>query len=90
MAQKTLKLVKIGNSRGVRLPKAALDALNHADSFTWAVENGALLLQPLDETHPPPRAQWRSLIAAGIVEHGDDADEFLDWEVTPADGLDEL
>jgi antitoxin component of MazEF toxin-antitoxin module len=90
MAAQTLKLVKVGNSRGVRLPKAALEALHNAEQFLWSVEDGFLKLQPIDDTHPPRREDWPRLIAAQIEADKDDGDDFLDWDMTLDDGLDTL
>ena len=90
MAPQILKLVKIGNSRGVRLPKALLASYPHADSFSWNVESDGVKLRPLEVEGPPPVDQWARLIEEALAEHGDDADDFSIWDVTLSDGLDEL
>ena len=90
MAPQILKLVKIGNSRGVRLPKALLAAYPAAESFSWKVEGDGLKLEPVERSRPPPLDQWPRLIDEALAAHGDDADDFRIWDVTLADGLDEL
>lgn len=90
MASQILKLVKIGNSRGVRLPKELLAAYPLANSFSWNVESDGLKLKPVEPKGPPPLDQWARLIDEALAEHGDDADDFRVWDVTLADGLDEV
>jgi antitoxin component of MazEF toxin-antitoxin module len=88
MAQQILKLVKIGNSRGVRLPKELLAPFNEVDSFDATVVDGAIKLVP--KRKMIPRDQWGPIIDKILAEQGDDADEFREWDVTLADGIDEL
>jgi antitoxin component of MazEF toxin-antitoxin module len=90
MAQKILKLVKIGNSRGVRLPKELLESLPATDAFSWIVENGVVSFKPVERPGVPPFDQWARLIDEALAEHGDDGDDFRDLDVTLADGLEQL
>lgn len=88
MAPQILKLVKIGNSRGVRLPKELLAAVGDADRFTATIIDGVIRLAP--NRGLIPRDQWGPLIDKILLEDGDDGDDFREWDVTLADGLDEL
>ena len=42
-----VSVVQIGNSRGVRLPKAILDQLEISDKLEMEVENGQIILKPV-------------------------------------------
>lgn len=67
-----VKLVRIGNSRGVRLPRAVLDQVGLDGEALLSVRDGAIVLSPCKR----PRAGWEQ----ALLEHGppDDADpEFL-------------
>lgn len=48
-------LVAIGNSKGIRLPKAILEQLNIADKLEMEIENKQIILKPISET---PRDGW--------------------------------
>jgi antitoxin MazE len=61
------RLVKIGNSRGVRIPKVWLDQLELRDEVEMAVEAGRIVIQ---SAHPP-RDGWDEAFRA-MAAHGDD------------------
>ncbi len=42
-----VSVVQIGNSRGVRLPKAILDQLEISDKLDMEVENSRIILKPI-------------------------------------------
>ncbi|MBU6371283.1 MAG: AbrB/MazE/SpoVT family DNA-binding domain-containing protein [Alphaproteobacteria bacterium] len=65
-------IVAIGNSRGVRLPKALLEQCRFGDAAELTVEDGRLVLTPV-----APRAGWRGAFAA--AEAADLDDEDRDW-----------
>jgi antitoxin component of MazEF toxin-antitoxin module len=90
MTQQILKLVKIGNSRGVRLPKELLDAYPTTNAFACSIDADGIKLKPIKRAGPPPHDQWPQLIAEAMSIHGDDADAFREWDATLADGLDEI
>lgn len=50
-----VSVVPIGNSKGIRLPKAILDQLNIADSLDLVVDNQQIILTPISKT---PRKGW--------------------------------
>lgn len=50
-----VSVVAIGNSRGIRLPKAVLDQLNISDKVDMAVENQQIVLRPVVIA---PRSGW--------------------------------
>lgn len=76
-------VVQIGNSRGVRLPKAILEQLNISDKLDMEVKNKQIVLKPLtDET---PRKDWTQAFKR-MHKNGDDAignmqgSEDFEWE----------
>jgi len=50
-----VSVVQIGNSRGVRLPKAILDQLEISDKLDMEVENSQIILKPVPHQ---PRQGW--------------------------------
>ena len=69
------RLVKIGNSHGVRIPKLVLDQLNLSADVELEVQDDYLIVRP--STHP--RADWAEQFRQ-MAERGDD--HLLDSEVT--------
>ena len=63
-----LNIVRIGNSNGVRIPKALLEQCGFKDKVIVKVENGTLILIP-DDT---PRVGWEESFKA-MAKAGDDA-----------------
>lgn len=50
-----VSLVAIGNSKGIRIPKAVLDHLEIEDSLSLEIENGSIILNPITKN---PRQGW--------------------------------
>jgi antitoxin MazE len=76
------RLVKIGNSQGVRIPKLILDQLNLSSDVELEVQADHLIVRP--SAHP--RAAWPEQLRQ-MAERGDDqlldADASLtEWEAT--------
>ncbi len=70
------KIVPIGNSRGIRIPKAMLDHCGIEGEVDLQAKNGALILRPVNT----PRAGW----AAAFVGMAAAKDDFLVHEDAPA------
>ena len=79
------QLIPIGNSRGIRIPKAILQQCDMSDEVELAVEGRQIILSPAGQQ---PRSGWREA-AARMAAAGDDellipdafADEFdLEWK----------
>lgn len=62
------RLVRIGNSRGVRIPKALIAAAGLDAALRMRVVDAGLLLERLDGD---PRAGWAEA-ARELVDRGDD------------------
>ena len=80
-----VELIRIGNSRGVRIPKSVIDQCGFGDSVYLKVEEGRVILA----RGCKPREGWREAIVAaresldgdellleGIPEHEFDRDEW--------------
>ncbi|MEX1113337.1 MAG: AbrB/MazE/SpoVT family DNA-binding domain-containing protein, partial [Patescibacteria group bacterium] len=59
----TTKIVRIGNSRGVRLPKTVLDQNNLSDQVSIEVQDGAVILRRENERRAGWDAQFREMAA---------------------------
>ena len=62
------KIVRIGNSKGVRLPKLLLEQVGLVDEVDLEVRDGALVISPSD----PVRAGWREAAALLAQRQEDD------------------
>jgi antitoxin MazE len=69
------KVVKIGNSRGIRIPRTLLDQAGLVDEVEMIVQGNKLIIYATRK----PRQDWESQFAA-MAEIGDD--QLLD-ELTP-------
>ncbi len=49
-----IKIVQIGNSKGIRIPKSVLEDCNIGDSVQLSVEEGRIILNPTKK----PREGW--------------------------------
>lgn len=62
------KIVRIGNSQGIRIPKALLEQTGLVGAVEIVVEGDSLLIRPLRQ----PRQGWEASFER-MVESGDDA-----------------
>lgn len=69
------RIVRIGNSRGIRIPKALLKESGLSDEVDLRVQNGTLVIAPVAE----PRRDWDEAFAAMALAGDDD---LLDAAVT--------
>jgi len=82
VAANTVKLVRIGNSRGVRLPKAVIEQAMLGDEVELVVRDHEVVLKSLEH----PRAGWDELMRKAIAEHGADlTEEDREWLDAPLD-----
>lgn len=72
-------LVKIGNSRGVRLPKNVIEAAGLTDDLDLEVREGAVIIR----NAATARSGWAEA-AAACHDAGEDA--LSDWDATSDDG----
>ncbi|OGT30113.1 MAG: MazE family transcriptional regulator [Gammaproteobacteria bacterium RBG_16_51_14] len=64
-------IVRIGNSKGIRLPKSVLEQCHLQDSVELAVEGNTLIIRPVHA----PRSGWAEAFST-MARQGDDG--FLD------------
>ncbi len=69
------KIVAIGNSRGIRIPKSMLEDCGFGEEADLQTKNGALILRPVST----PRAGWAEAFT-GMAAAKDD---FLVHEAAP-------
>lgn len=76
-----VSVIQIGNSRGIRLPKAILDQLNVSEKLDLEVENQQIVLRPVQSD---PRYGWDKAFKemASLQE-----DTLLNEEVIIPDGF---
>jgi antitoxin MazE len=79
------QIIKIGNSKGVRIPKEYITALGTKEVVLEFVNN-SLVITPIQNT-TPPRSKWNSILAKMTIESETEFDEF---DITHQDGIDEL
>ncbi len=73
------KLVRVGNSKGVRLPKALLEEAGLEELVTLRIVEGGLLVEP----RAAVRSGWSDAARSGS-ERGDDTDA-ASWPPTRFD-----
>jgi len=62
-----VSVIKIGNSKGIRLSKTLLDKYNIQDTVEVILEKGQIIIKPL----PRPRKGWEEAFKK-MAENGDD------------------
>ncbi len=62
-----IRLVQIGNSRGVRLPKPVIEEVGLNDEVELQVREGAIIIRPLRA----PRSGWSEAARALRMNSGD-------------------
>lgn len=78
----TTRIVRIGNSRGIRIPKVILDQTALGDEVQLEVLQNQIVIRPARQSRQDWEEQFRAM-----AEHGDD--RLLDQEVTSFSGWDE-
>ena len=79
-----VSVVPIGNSRGIRLPKAILEQLQISDQVELEVENKQIILRPISKNR---RSGWEEALQEMNKNQEDKlllpekgTDEGFDWE----------
>ena len=62
-----VSVIKIGNSKGIRLSKTLLDRYNIKDSVDLIMDKGQIILKPITE----PRKGWEKAFEK-MAKNGDD------------------
>lgn len=77
-----LKVARIGNSRGVRLPAATLERYQIGERVVMEERSDGILLRPAADA--PAKLSW----AETAREMAAAAEDWSEWDATTADGLD--
>lgn len=81
LRKKNLKLVPIGNSKGIRIPKELLQKYGMTDSLLLEETEQGLLLRKKDDN----KLSWEETYKA----MADEKEDWNDFDVTLLDGLEE-
>jgi len=84
MATRTLKVARIGNSRGVRLPAASLRRYRIGETVVMEEKSEGILLRPRGRA--VEKLSWQET-AREMAASGED---WGAWDTSAADGLDDL
>ena len=76
-----LKVARIGNSRGVRLPAKTLERYAIGDRVIMEETADGILLRPRRE--PNPKLSWEETARATAAS----AEDWSEWDSTSGDGL---
>ena len=79
-----LKVARIGNSRGVRIPALTLERFRIGDSVVMEERADGILLRPIRAAGP--KLSWEDTARAMATE----AENWSAWDETLADGLDQI
>ncbi len=80
-----VSLIRIGNSRGIRIPKRILEQCRVEKELELVVEDEEIRLRPI---HRGPREGWREAILSMQEQHGTEAPdtEWLDADLVSDEG----
>ncbi len=78
--KREVKLVAIGNSRGIRIPKAVLDKYGWSDWLVLEELEEGVTLRGKDTQHLSWEETYRAMAA--------ESEDWSDFDVTTADGVD--
>lgn len=82
MKSRELKVTRIGNSRGVRIPATTLERYRIGESVVMEERSDGILLRPLGEA--VSKLSW----AETAQEMAAAAEDWSEWDATAVDGLD--
>ncbi len=84
------RLIAIGNSYGIRLPKAIIKRFDlDKNNLEIIVKEDGILITPV--VNVPPLSEWDNLFKEARKKGFNaekDAEEFKDWNTTLEDGID--
>jgi antitoxin component of MazEF toxin-antitoxin module len=81
---KELKVARIGNSRGVRLPAVTLERYHIGESVIMEERSDGILLRPVGSGKA--RLSWEDTAR----EMARSKEDWSDWDIAAADGLEEV
>jgi antitoxin component of MazEF toxin-antitoxin module len=84
MSNRELKVARIGNSRGVRLPAKTLERYGIGESVIMEERSDGILLRPSHMTNT--KLSWEDTAR----EMASSREDWTEWDATGADGLDTI
>ena len=79
-------IIKVGNSKGIRIPKEYLASLGTENVILEAADNCIIIRPALPQQ--PPRKDWAAILAK--MDTTTPEPELNDWDNTLSDGLEDL
>lgn len=79
-----LRVTRIGNSRGVRIPAGTLERYRIAEHVIMEERSDGILLRPVGDA--VPKLSWEETAR----EMAKSAEDWSEWDATAADGLDDV
>jgi antitoxin MazE len=79
-------IIKVGNSKGVRIPKEYLANLGTENVILEATDNCIIIRPASPQT--PPRSEWAAILAK--MDTTTPEPELDEWDITLSDGLEDL
>jgi antitoxin MazE len=74
------RIVRIGNSQGIRIPKPLLEQTGLRDEVQLEVKDGELIIRPADRPRQGWEAAFRSMAQAGDDSLLLDAEGLSSWD----------
>jgi antitoxin component of MazEF toxin-antitoxin module len=84
MSSRELKVARIGNSRGVRLPATTLERYGIGESVIMEERSDGILLRPSHLTNT--KLSWDDTAR----EMASSSEDWTEWDATDSDGLDTI
>ena len=74
------RLIKIGNSQGLRIPKVVLEQLNLSDEVELEVQENQLVIRPLIGRRVQWEEQFRAMAAHEDAQLLDESPSLTTWD----------
>lgn len=78
----TTRIIRIGNSQGIRIPKALLQQIGFTDMVTLEAQTDQLVIRPVAAARHDWDEQFQAMAAAGDDHLLDDDVTQTDWDNT--------
>lgn len=76
------RIIRIGNSQGIRIPKLLMQQLGFVDEVELEAQNGQLVIRPLQVARQGWEEQFQQMAAAGDDQLIDGDYPLTAWETT--------
>lgn len=76
----TTRIIRIGNSQGIRIPKALLQQLGFTDQVTLEVQEDQLVIRPIRTIRHGWEEQFQQMAATGDDQLFDDDPIMTEWD----------